>query len=100
MKMKVYISGKVTGLPFGDVFAKFGAAEYWLKQQGLEVVNPLRLCSNSWSWEKCMRVCMAALTDCDALCTLPDWTDSKGAQVEYFVACHLGMRIFNFRPKK
>ena len=48
--MRVYIAGKVTGLPIGEVYTKFGAAEFWLKQQGYDVVNPLRLCSSDWSW--------------------------------------------------
>lgn len=99
MNGKVYIAGKVSGLPFGDVFTKFGMAEFWLKNQGYEVVNPLRLCSTSWSWSKCMRVCLAELVTCDAICMLPDWTDSRGAHLEWAVATHLGMRVMNYRPK-
>lgn len=37
--MKVYIAGKVSGLPTGEVFTKFGQAEYWLRQQGHEGVH-------------------------------------------------------------
>lgn len=98
--MRVYIAGKVTGLPIGEVYTKFGAAEFWLKQQGYDVVNPLRLCSSDWSWERCMRVCIGELAKCDVLCTLHDWHDSRGAQAEYFVACTCGLRIINFRPQR
>lgn len=97
--MRIYIAGKATGLPTGDVFIKFGAAEHWLKQIGYEVVNPTRLVSRNWSWQRCMRVCITELMKCDAICMLPDWIDSKGAQTEWALACHLGMRIINYRPK-
>lgn len=98
--MKVYISGKVTGLPTGEVFTKFGQAEYWLRQQGHETVNPLRLCSTGWSWKKCMRVCLTEMLKCDAICMLHDWAKSQGAQMEYYNAQMLGMRVFVFSPSK
>lgn len=98
--MKIYIAGKVTGLPVGEVFAKFGQAEFWLKEQGHEVVNPLRLCSQSWSWQQCMRVCIAALVGCDAVCLLKDWNESRGAMVEHYIASMMGMRIIVYKPSK
>ena len=98
--MKVYIAGKVTGLPSGEVFTKFGQAEFWLKHNGHEVVNPMRLCSAGWSWGKCMRVCIAEMMKCDAICLLQDWSSSRGAQMEYYVAQMLEMNVFMFIPKK
>ncbi|MBQ9435456.1 MAG: DUF4406 domain-containing protein, partial [Bacteroidales bacterium] len=97
--MRVYIAGKVSGLPTGEVFTKFGQAEFWLKQQGHEVVNPIRLCSASWDWGKCMRVCLQELLKCDTLCLLSDWTDSPGAHIEYYVASVLKMRVMYYRVK-
>lgn len=91
--MRVYIAGKVSGLPMGEVFTKFGRAEFWLKENGYEVVNPLNLCSSSWSWDKCMRVCLGELVKCDAICMLEDWGDSSGAKLEYHVAVSLGMDV-------
>lgn len=95
--MRVYIAGKVTGLPTGEVFTKFGQAEYWLKGQGHDVVNPLRLCSSEWSWNKCMRVCLGELLKCDAVCLLKDWCDSPGAHIEYYIASVLKMRVMYYR---
>ena len=39
--MKVYISGKITGLTFDAVKSKFTAAVHELQSQGHEAVNPL-----------------------------------------------------------
>ena len=97
--MKVYIAGKVSGLPVGETFIKFAQAEWWLKAGGHEVVNPLRLCSAGWDWAKCMRVCITELVKCDAICLLKDWGDSPGAVTEHYVASRLGMRVMVFIPK-
>lgn len=91
--MKVYIAGKVGGLPLAQVFIKFSSAEFRLRRQGHEVVNPVRVCSQSWSWEHCMRVCLKELIDCDAVCALEDWGESKGAKIEMYVAESLGLKV-------
>lgn len=96
--MKVYISGKVSGLPPADTFVKFGKAEFWLREQGHEPVNPLDFCSPDWDWPRCMRECIAEMLKCDAICLLNDWHHSKGAQLEYHVAQMLGLRVYVYRP--
>ena len=98
--MKVYIAGKVSGLPKGETFIKFAQAEYWLRQQGHETVNPLRLCSSSWTWERCMRVCIPELMKCDAICLLHDWAESRGAVWEYHDAQMLRMPVMVYIPKR
>ena len=40
---KIYISGRISGLPIEEVAAKFDETETKLKAQGYEVINPLRL---------------------------------------------------------
>ena len=97
--MKVYIAGKVSGLPKGETFIKFAQAEYWLRQQGHETVNPLRLCLSSWTWEQCMRVCIPELMKCDAICLLHDWAESRGAVWEYHDAQMLKMPVMVFIPR-
>ena len=97
--MKVYIAGKVSGLPVGETFIKFAQAEWWLKAGGHEVVNPLRLCSSKWTWEQCMRVCIPELMKCDAICLLHDWAESRGAVWEYHDAQMLKMQVMVFIPK-
>ncbi|MDD4395332.1 MAG: DUF4406 domain-containing protein [Bacteroidales bacterium] len=93
--MRIYIIGKVSGEKLGDVFVKFNTVEYNLKRKGYEVVNPLRLCASNWCWEKCMEVCISELLKCDAIYALPDWKESRGAQLEHYIARQLGMQILS-----
>ena len=91
--MKVYIAGKVTGEQIGDAFVKFNTAEFQLKRAGYTVVNPLRIVSQKLSWEKCMKVCLAELINCDAIYLLPDWAESRGAKLEYHIAQELKLKL-------
>lgn len=91
--MRVYIAGKISDLPEGPVFVKFNAIEYKLQRKGHTVVNPLRLCSNKWHWEKCMKICLTELMNCDAIYLLPDWCDSRGARLEYHIAQELKLKV-------
>lgn len=45
---KIYIAGKVSGEPGGQVFIKFMAAEQRLKMQGWVCVNPIHFCGSEW----------------------------------------------------
>ena len=40
--MKIYISGKITGLNQTDVEKKFETQEFFLQSKGYVVVNPLK----------------------------------------------------------
>lgn len=90
--MKIYIAGKVTGEDTGKVFLKFSIAEFMLKNRKYEVVNPMKITSQSWSWEKCMKVCIDQLLTCDVIYMLKDWQSSKGATLEHQIA-----KIYNLK---
>lgn len=44
--MKIYISGKITGLPYDEAAAIFNRAKAFLLAKGFEVVNPMELPHN------------------------------------------------------
>lgn len=93
--MKIYIAGKVTGMHINHCTMKFGAAQMKLEKKGNTVVNPLEVV-NDWKcpWPKAMRLCIAAMMECDAVYALDNWKDSAGATIEVELAKKVGLEIF------
>lgn len=90
---KIYIAGKVSGIPYEQVLEKFAFAEKEVASKGAFPVSPVRFCKPEWNWNKCMRNCIRRLMECDGIYMLKDWKQSKGAKLEHFIALKLGMTI-------
>jgi hypothetical protein len=92
-KTKVYVSGKITGDP--DYFNKFMRAAHELRMKGYEVVNPVEVNfgREADGWNACLRRDIAAMMSCDGICLLPDWEDSRCAQLERTTAVAVGMEV-------
>lgn len=91
---KVYLSGPITGIETKSVHI-FSAAEQFLTQQGFDVINPWRLNHDHRKrWEDYMAVDILALLECDAVYMLPGWETSRGARLEYAIACARDMDIY------
>lgn len=95
MKRKIYISGKISGLHYPDVVDKFNKAEQSILFSGDVPVNPIHISpyGPNKEWEDYMIDCIKALFDCEAICMLPCWKDSKGARVEHAIAKELRLEI-------
>lgn len=93
-RLRIYVSGKMTGLPFLN-YPAFIAAGLQLTGAGFDVVNPATLdhSRHDGSWASHMRVDIRALMDCDGVALLPGWESSKGARVEWRLALDLGMEV-------
>ena len=91
---KVYISGKITELPFDEVTTKFKKAEEELAAQGYEVVNPANngIPINA-PWELHVAMDLVLLIGCHAIYMLPDWVYSKRATLEKNIAELTGKTI-------
>ncbi len=87
--MKVQIIGKVTHLRREDAEAKFAESEWLLESFGHEVVNPMKIVPPDATHAEAMRICLRSLLEVEAVAIQPDWSDSKGAKIEYMVACAL-----------
>ena len=84
---RVYIAGKVTGMPYIPTYYKFQKREKELQDLGYSVFNPMKKCSQSWSYFRCMCVCIFNLLfRCDKISLLDDWQDSRGARIEHKIA--------------
>ncbi len=82
----IYIAGKISDLPYDEVVMAFYSAEVDLCSQGT-TINPVRICDRTWSWLRCMIVCVFnLLTKCDRIYLLPNWHDSRGAKIELWFA--------------
>ena len=93
--MKVYISGKITGIE-EQAFGLFECAETLLIKKGHKPVNPMKLShKHNKSYNSYMRDCLKALLRCDAIYMLDNWETSKGALIEYDVAKKLDYTIFH-----
>lgn len=81
--MKIYIAGKITGLPRNEVDAKFEEAKERLVAQGHSVFVPTILPEYSdVSHEDYLHIDFAMIDVCDAIYMLADWQKSIGARKE------------------
>lgn len=92
--MKIYISGKFSGLPYREAYDAFAKAESDLKQTGHTPVNPLKAISEQASWKTSMRYAISLMMDCDGIFLLDSWKDSEGARIEFELAMKLGFTIY------
>lgn len=95
---KIYISGKMSGLP-EENFPAFNEAAAKLRAKGFTVVNPAELkvdvtgLTGRARWQKFLKADLKVLIDCDAIVMLPGWGSSEGALLERYVARKLGLDV-------
>lgn len=104
-RIVIYIAGPMRGIKNANKEAFHDAAER-LRSRGYEVINPVELngeqdreCDADFQpsvgelWD-CMKTDLIAIGDrCDAICMLPGWENSLGAQAEVALARFLGIRV-------
>lgn len=111
MKLKIYISGAITGVPIEEARLTFEDAAKHVTGTGHVAVNPFDVpphwrcdcpidvtdtagAGGSHSWACYLRGDLAALLDCDAILMLPGWESSHGARLELTTASACGLRVF------
>lgn len=77
--MKAYIAGKITG--DSDYKAKFDHAQRALEGEWFTVISPAVL-PEGMTANDYMRICMAMIEVSDVVAFLPEYTESRGAQLE------------------
>lgn len=98
--MKIYISGKITGLPIEEAKAKFADAATQMEDAGYTAYDPMHHVQYdpTWTWEMYMKADIALLCLCDAIYMLDNWQDSTGAKIEHDLAKSLNMTIIYSDP--
>lgn len=106
--MKIYISGKISGLPEAEVAFKFEQARQKLLQEGHSVVNPFEIglpfeaqwlaegINDRERWERHMDRDLDLLRDCDAIYMLDNWSTSRGAIIELKEAISHRMPVLGY----
>lgn len=94
-KKKIYIGGKITGLPVNEYRKKFEEARKTVASiyPNAEVIIPTDLCPDDMGWAESMEICIDTLWNCDMICFTPDWKDSHGSLIEKKLAEKLGIKI-------
>ena len=92
---KVYISGRISGLPREQYMRLFFIAASMLKKKGYKPVNPTRFLMCRWPWlyrllgyNVTLLIDLWMLMRCDLIYKIPGWQQSKGANIESCVAYH------------
>ena len=81
MNRTAYVAGKITGLPKSHVQDKFSLITSQLNDMGYVVVNPQAVGDDSKTWDAAVRSDIKKMLECDEVHLLPDWQDSRGAQL-------------------
>lgn len=92
--MRLYISGKMTGLTAEKVKRNFIEAEIKLKDAGFRSINPNRFKLPDLSYSDYMQIDFKLIDLCDGIFMQDNWTDSKGARCERNYAIATGKRVF------
>ncbi len=94
--MKIYISGKITGLPIKEAELEFAAIAAKLLAAGHEPINPMAIIpyNPEWQYWDYMAEAVRILLQCEDCFMLANWRDSPGAKIEHAIAAERNMPIF------
>lgn len=93
MSRTAYVAGKITGLPQDEVKSKFNKITTQLRSMGYQVVKPIGVTDAAQPWDDAVRSDIKKMLECDEIHLLPDWQESRGAQLERDIAIRLGMDV-------
>ena len=98
--MKIYIAGKING--DAEYQEKFRRAQKLLEDQGFVVLSPAVMPEGMRPADY-MRICFAMMDSADVVAFLPDYDQSRGAQLEFAWCQYVGkqtMFLENMEPPK
>lgn len=93
MMKRAFVAGKITGLPKDQVKSKFNMLADQLHNMGYHVIKPTGLSDHHHTWDTATRNDIKKMLECDEVHLLPDWQESRGAQLHRDIALRLGMQV-------
>ena len=100
MRQKIYISGAIAHHDINERRTAFEACAKFCEYCGFEAVNPFdnelhrQGIGEKADWRDHMRVDLKMLLECDAICMMDGWEESKGAKLELDVASTCGLTVY------
>jgi hypothetical protein len=91
MIKRIYLSGKMTGLPEFN-YPAFNAEAARLRALGFDIENPAENPEQD-TYDGYMRQALRQMLTCDTIAMLPGWINSNGAMMERDIAQKVGMTI-------
>lgn len=88
--MKAYVIGPVTGYE-NDNLPAFEYARSRLTDLGISAEIPHDFIPSGTSWSDAMKISIKHLLEADYVCALPGWAESRGACLEWQIACAVGI---------
>jgi hypothetical protein len=97
MSTKIYIAGRVTGIPRAEAAHKFERGKKLLMQNGFNYINPMDMVPEDATPKEAMRLCLPFLLSetCDGILLLDGHEFSEGALIEKQLARYCGLQLFN-----
>lgn len=92
--LKVFISGRVTGLPREEAARNFQRGVKMLLQNTYDYINPLDVVPEGATNREAMKILLPMLTECDGILLLNDNKFSEGSHVEKKLAQYCGLQLF------
>jgi len=95
--MKIYLAGKITGLPHEEASALFGQAEHEIARAGHTPLNPLTRVDQTEGRtynEYLLDALRIMMLEAEAVYFLDNWIDSKGDRIEFAIANETDMTIY------
>lgn len=98
---KCYNSGKISGLPYLTAYNNFLEADKEITQLGFSPVNPMaeRWLRPSAPWILHMIVDVWKMLWCKAVYFQRNWSDSKGARIEFYIAMKLNKELIQQKTR-
>lgn len=95
MKMRVYLSGAISADP--NYATKFATYKVMLQRMfpDATIISPASDIDHSGhdkTWKAYMRADLEIMKTCNHIALIPDWNQSRGARMEYWLSNRWGMR--------
>ena len=85
--MKCYNAGQITGLPYLVAYSNFDKYDKVIESMGMTPVNPMKEgLRPSCPWWMHMIYDLWLMARCQHVYFQPNWTESRGARIEFVVA--------------